>query len=82
VERSLGLAFTTLTIFAPLAQAAHPEPAIKPERTASPLEFIAATDRNNTAGSGTTGGCTAAGGGAGGAMALAFFGLFRRRRRR
>jgi uncharacterized protein (TIGR03382 family) len=41
VERSLGLAFTTLTIFAPLAQAAHPKQAIKPEGTASPLEFVA-----------------------------------------
>jgi len=41
VERRLGLAFTTLTIFAPLAQAAHPPQAIKPEGTASPLEFVA-----------------------------------------
>jgi uncharacterized protein (TIGR03382 family) len=41
VERSLGLAFTTLTIFAPLAQAAHPQQAIKPEGTASALEFVA-----------------------------------------
>ncbi len=41
MERSLGLAFTTLTIFAPLAQAAHPQQAIKPEGTASPLEFVA-----------------------------------------
>jgi len=41
VERRLGLAFTTLTIFAPLAQAAHPQQAIKPEGTAEPLEFVA-----------------------------------------
>jgi hypothetical protein len=41
VERRLGLAFTTLTICAPLAQAAHPQQAIKPEGTASPLEFVA-----------------------------------------
>jgi len=41
VERSFGLAFTTLTIFAPLAHAAHPNQAIKPEGTASPLEFVA-----------------------------------------
>jgi hypothetical protein len=41
VERSIGLAFTTLTIFAPLAQAAHPQQAIKPEGTASPREFVA-----------------------------------------
>jgi len=41
VERSLGLAFTTLTIFAPLAQAAHPQQAIQVEGTASPLEFVA-----------------------------------------
>jgi len=48
VERSIGLAFTTLTIFAPLAQAAHSQPvtraapqAVKPEGTASPLEFVA-----------------------------------------
>jgi hypothetical protein len=41
VERSLGLAFTTLTIFAPLAQAAHPQQAIQPEGTAAPLEFVA-----------------------------------------
>lgn len=41
VERSLGLAFTTLTIFAPLAQAAHPQQAIRSEGTARPLEFVA-----------------------------------------
>jgi len=44
VERSIGLAFTTLTIFAPLAQAAHPQQAIKPEGTASPLEFVATAE--------------------------------------
>jgi hypothetical protein len=41
VERRLGLTFTTLTIFAPFAQAAHPPQAIKPEGTAAPLEFVA-----------------------------------------
>jgi uncharacterized protein (TIGR03382 family) len=41
VERSIGLAFTTLTIFAPLAHAAHPKQAVKPEGTASPFEFVA-----------------------------------------
>src|SRR5690242_16970354 len=41
VERSIGLAFTTLTIFAPLAHAAHPQQAIQPEGTASPLQFVA-----------------------------------------
>ena len=41
MERRLGLAFTTLTIFAPHAQAAHPQQAIQPEGTASPLEFVA-----------------------------------------
>jgi uncharacterized protein (TIGR03382 family) len=41
VERSLGLAFTTLTIYAPLAQAAHPQQAIQVEGTARPLEFVA-----------------------------------------
>jgi uncharacterized protein (TIGR03382 family) len=41
VERRIGLAFTTLTIFAPLAQAAHPQQAVKPEGTASPFEFVA-----------------------------------------
>lgn len=44
VERSIGLAFTTLTIFAPLAHAGHPSPAqqaVKPEGTARPLEFVA-----------------------------------------
>jgi uncharacterized protein (TIGR03382 family) len=41
VERRLGLAFTILTIFAPLAQAAHPQQAVRPEGTASPLEFVA-----------------------------------------
>jgi hypothetical protein len=46
VERRLGLAFTTLTIFAPLAQAAHPQQAIKPEGTASPLEFVATAARS------------------------------------
>jgi len=41
VERSIGLAFTTLTILAPLAHAAHPKQAVKPEGTASPFEFVA-----------------------------------------
>src|SRR5678815_2164655 len=41
VERSFGLAFTTLTIFAPLAQAAHPKQAVKPEGTATPFELVA-----------------------------------------
>jgi hypothetical protein len=41
VERSFGLAFTTLTIFAPLAHASHPHQAIQPEGTARPLEFVA-----------------------------------------
>jgi hypothetical protein len=46
VERSIGLAFTTLTIFAPLAHAGHHlQPAavqaVKPAGTASPLEFVA-----------------------------------------
>jgi hypothetical protein len=41
VERRLGLAFTTLTIFAPLAQASHPKQAIQAEGTAAPLEFVA-----------------------------------------
>jgi len=41
VERSFGLAFTTLTILAPLAQAAHPHQAVKVEGTARPLEFVA-----------------------------------------
>jgi hypothetical protein len=41
VERSIGLAFTTLTIFAPLAQAAHPKQAVQPEGTAHPYEFVA-----------------------------------------
>lgn len=41
MERSICLAFTTLTIFAPFAQAAHPQQAVKPEGTAGPLEFVA-----------------------------------------
>jgi uncharacterized protein (TIGR03382 family) len=41
VERSFGLAFTTLTIFAPLAQAGHPQQAVRPEGTARPFEFVA-----------------------------------------
>jgi uncharacterized protein (TIGR03382 family) len=41
VERSIGLAFTTLMILAPLAHAAHPRQAVKPEGTASPFEFVA-----------------------------------------
>jgi uncharacterized protein (TIGR03382 family) len=54
VERSFGLAFTTLTIFAPLAQAAHPPQAVKPEGTASPLEFVATgVDPDAGVGSGT-----------------------------
>jgi len=40
VER-ISIAFTTLTIFAPLAQAAHPHQAVKPEGTARPHEFVA-----------------------------------------
>jgi hypothetical protein len=45
VERSFGLAFTTITIFAPLAHASHPNQAIQPEGTARPLEFVAASRR-------------------------------------
>jgi hypothetical protein len=47
VERSFGLAFTTLTIFAPLAHASHrsQHQALKPEGTARPLEFVAASRR-------------------------------------
>lgn len=41
MERSFGLAFTTLTIFASHAHAAHPKQAVKPEGTASPFEFVA-----------------------------------------
>ena len=41
MERSFGLAFTTITILAPLAHAAHPQQAVKPEGTASPHEFVA-----------------------------------------
>lgn len=41
MERSFGLAFTTLAIFAPLAQAAHPQQAVKAEGTARPFEFVA-----------------------------------------
>lgn len=41
MERSIGLAFTTLTIFAPLAHAAHPKQTVKPEGTARPFEFVA-----------------------------------------
>jgi hypothetical protein len=45
VERSFGLAFTTLTILAPLAQAAHPQQTVRPEGTVDtrvrPYEFVA-----------------------------------------
>lgn len=41
MERRLILAFTTLTIFAPLAQASHPQQAVRPEGFAKPLEFVA-----------------------------------------
>ncbi|TMQ03644.1 MAG: hypothetical protein E6J90_48155 [Deltaproteobacteria bacterium] len=45
MERSIGLAFTTLTILAPLAHAAHPQQAVKPEGTVDtrvgPYEFVA-----------------------------------------
>jgi hypothetical protein len=41
VERRIALAFTTLTIFAPPAQASHPKQAVRPEGSASPLEFVA-----------------------------------------
>lgn len=44
VERRLLLAFTILTIFAPLAQATHTQPArraIQPEGTARPYELVA-----------------------------------------
>ena len=45
MERSFGLAFTTLTIFAPLAHASHPDQAIQPEGNARPLDFVAASRR-------------------------------------
>jgi uncharacterized protein (TIGR03382 family) len=97
VERSIGLAFTTLTIFAPLAHAAHPKQAVKPEGTASPFEFVASeiylnrdgatlrpgnNDQAPPPGSGMLGGCSAAGGAPSGAIALALLGVRRRRRRR
>src|SRR5262245_29284503 len=41
VERSFGLAFTTLTILAPLAQAAPSQQKVKAEGTAQPFEFVA-----------------------------------------
>lgn len=44
MERSIGLAFTTLLIFAPLAHAAHPKQAVQPEGTAHPFEFVATAD--------------------------------------
>lgn len=44
MERSFGLAFTTLTIFAPLAQAAHPKQVVSAEGTAAPLEFVATAE--------------------------------------
>lgn len=56
MERSFGLAFTTLTIFAPLAHASHPQhahQAIQPEGTARPLEFVAASRRVGPATGGT-----------------------------
>jgi uncharacterized protein (TIGR03382 family) len=52
VERRLGLTFTTLTIFAPLAQAAHPQQAIKPEGSADPLEIVATEPRPTSSGPG------------------------------
>jgi hypothetical protein len=41
VERGIGLAFTTLTMFAPSAQAAHPQQKVKAEGTARLFEFVA-----------------------------------------
>jgi hypothetical protein len=41
VERSIALAFTTLTVLAPPAHAAHPTQAVRPEGTAHPFEFVA-----------------------------------------
>ena len=54
MERSLGLAFTTLTIFAPLAHASHPHQSIQPEGTARPHEFVAASRRVGPATAGTS----------------------------
>jgi len=45
VERSFGLAFTTLTIPAPPAHAAHPKQAVQPEGTADPFEVNGSTSR-------------------------------------
>lgn len=41
MERSIALAFTTVTVLAPPAHAAHPTQAVKPEGTANPFEFVA-----------------------------------------
>lgn len=86
MERSIGLAFTTLMIFAPLAHAAHPKQAVKPEGTASPFTYDGdrwfQTADPDPAGSGMLGGCMAAGGLPSGATALALLGVLRRRRRR
>jgi uncharacterized protein (TIGR03382 family) len=80
VERSIGLAFTTLTIFAPLAHAARQNSvALLKERRGAGATGRA--DQDPT-GSGTTGGCSAAGGPPWAATALALLGVVRRRRRR
>lgn len=50
MERGIGLAFTTLTVFAPPAHAAHPPQAIRPEGTARPLEFVATAPTARTRG--------------------------------
>ena len=45
MERSIGLAFTTLLIdLASPAHAAHPKQAVQPEGTAHPFEFVATAD--------------------------------------
>jgi hypothetical protein len=84
VERSIGLAFTTIPVSAaPLAQPAPLKQAVKPEGTASSFELVA-IDRHlaQAAGSRIPGDGTAAGGLPSSAKALALLGVLRRRRRR
>jgi hypothetical protein len=89
VERSIGLAFTTLDRSGAVRPPGAPKQAVKPEGTASSFELVAidrhptqATQATQAAGSGMPGGYMAAGGLPSSAKALALLGVLRRRRRR
>ena len=76
MERSIGLAFTTLTTFAPLAHPAHSKQTVATDSHPTKAIWPA-----GSAGSGMPGDCMAAGGLPSSVTALALLGVLRRRRR-